>query len=94
MPSGEVALMAGVGLAIPPTCAITIVLQTISAGKTAAITDNLIVAFILKPAKPSDIGQSLVLWSEAGGLPMRFPEFRMQTIAMLLWPTADFSDGK
>jgi hypothetical protein len=41
MPSGEVAPMVGVGLAIPLTCAIA-ALQTISAGNIMAINDNLI----------------------------------------------------
>jgi hypothetical protein len=41
MPSGEVVPMDGVGLAIPLTCAIA-VLQTTSAGRIAAINDNLI----------------------------------------------------
>ncbi|MEA2942756.1 MAG: hypothetical protein QOD09_3285 [Bradyrhizobium sp.] len=39
-PSGEVAPMVGVGLAIPLTCAIA-TLQTTSAGRIAAINDNL-----------------------------------------------------
>jgi hypothetical protein len=39
-PSGEVAPMVGVGLAIPLTCA-TAALQTISAGRTTAISENL-----------------------------------------------------
>jgi hypothetical protein len=47
-PSGEVAPRLGVGLAIPLTCAIA-PLQTISAGRTAAINDNLIVILLLKP---------------------------------------------
>jgi hypothetical protein len=41
MPSGEVAPMVGVGLAIPVTCA-TATLQKKSAGMTAAISENLI----------------------------------------------------
>jgi hypothetical protein len=41
MPSGEVAPMVGVGLAIPLTCAIA-ALQTTSAGRIAAINDSLI----------------------------------------------------
>jgi hypothetical protein len=41
MPSGEVAPMVGVGVAIPLTCAIA-ALQTTSAGSIAAINDNLI----------------------------------------------------
>jgi hypothetical protein len=40
MPSGEVAVRVGVGVAIPLTCAIA-TLQTTSAGRTAAISDNL-----------------------------------------------------
>ena len=43
MPSGEVAAIVGVGLAIPLTCAIAAALQTTSARSTAAIIDNLIV---------------------------------------------------
>ncbi len=50
-PSGEVAPTVGVGLAIPLTCAIA-PLQTISAGRTAAINDNLIGNLPLKPALP------------------------------------------
>jgi hypothetical protein len=51
MPSGEVAPMVGVGLAIPLTCAIA-ALQTTSAGRTAAINDNLIGILPCKPASP------------------------------------------
>ena len=40
MPSGEVAARLGVGLAIPLTCAVA-ALQTTSAGRIAAINDNL-----------------------------------------------------
>src|SRR5437879_4646654 len=40
MPSGEVAPMVGVGLAIPLTCAMA-ALQTTNAGRTAAINENL-----------------------------------------------------
>jgi hypothetical protein len=40
MPSGEVALIVGVGVAIPPTCAMA-ALQTKATGKTA-INENLI----------------------------------------------------
>jgi hypothetical protein len=40
MPSGEVAPMVGVGLAIPLTCAMA-ALQTTSAGRIVAIHDNL-----------------------------------------------------
>jgi hypothetical protein len=50
MPSGEVAPIVGVGVTVSSTCAIAAVLQTTSAGKTAAITDNLIVVIHLKPA--------------------------------------------
>ena len=74
-PSGEVAAIVGVGLAIPLTCAMA-ALQTTSAGKTAAINDNLIVGLasmsisfgtFLLGARQSDIGQSLVLrWSMLG----------------------------
>jgi hypothetical protein len=47
MPSGEVAPMTGVGLAIPVTCAMA-ALQTISAGKTTAINESLICILHLK----------------------------------------------
>jgi len=50
-PSGEVAPMIGVGLAIPLICAMA-PLQTISAGRIAAIHDNLIGNLPLKPALP------------------------------------------
>jgi hypothetical protein len=60
-PSGEVALRVGVGLAIPLTCAMA-ALQTISAGRTAAINDNLTgtlrFAAISSGARLSGIGQS------------------------------------
>jgi hypothetical protein len=48
MPSGEVAPIVGVGVTESSTCAIA-ALQTISAGKTAAITDSLAVVLLLKP---------------------------------------------
>jgi hypothetical protein len=51
VPSGEVAPMVGVGLAIPLTCAMA-VLQTTSAGRTAAVHNNLIGNLPLKPALP------------------------------------------
>jgi len=51
MPSGEVAPMVGVGLAIPLTCAMA-PLQTISATRIAVIHDNLIGNLPLKPALP------------------------------------------
>jgi hypothetical protein len=51
MPSGEVAPMVSVGLAIPLTCAMA-ALQTTSAGRIAAIHDNLIGNLPLKPALP------------------------------------------
>jgi hypothetical protein len=51
MPSGEVAPMVGVGLAIPLTCAVA-ALQTTSAGRIAAINDNLIGILPGKPASP------------------------------------------
>ena len=51
MPSGEVAPMVGVGLAIPLTCA-TAALQMTSAGRIAVIHDNLIGNLPLKPALP------------------------------------------
>jgi hypothetical protein len=50
-PSGEVAPMVGVGLAIPLICA-RAPLQTISAARIAAIHDNLIGNLPLKPALP------------------------------------------
>jgi hypothetical protein len=63
MPSGEVAPMLGVGLAIPLTCAMA-ALQITSAGRTAAInehlTRNLRFATISPGARLSDIGQSLI----------------------------------
>jgi hypothetical protein len=55
MPSGEVTPMVGVGLAIPLTCAIA-VLQTTSAGMTAAINDSLIASLPLKSALPELTG--------------------------------------
>jgi hypothetical protein len=51
IPSGEVAPMVGVGVAIPVTCA-TATLQTKSAGMTAAISENLSGALGLPPASP------------------------------------------
>jgi hypothetical protein len=51
MPSGEVAARLGVGLAIPLTCAVA-ALQTTSAGRIAAINDNLIGILPCKPASP------------------------------------------
>jgi hypothetical protein len=63
MPSGEVAPIEGVGLAIPLTCAMA-ALQTTSAGRTAAINENLTrilrFATISPGARLSDIGQSLI----------------------------------
>jgi len=74
IPSGEVAPMVAVGLAIPVTCAMA-TLQTKSAGMTAATNENLIVvlrfptalpqrapinlAMITLGARLSDIAQSL-----------------------------------
>jgi len=62
MPSGEVAPMVGVGLAIPLTCAMA-ALQTTSVGRSAAINETLtrILPFakILPGARQSDIGRSL-----------------------------------
>jgi hypothetical protein len=49
MPSGEVAAIVGVGLAIPVTCAMAAALQT-SAEKTAAINDDFILNLLMKPA--------------------------------------------
>lgn len=48
-PSGEVAAIVGVGLAMPLVCAMAAALQTTSAGKTAAINDSLILNLLLKP---------------------------------------------
>jgi hypothetical protein len=63
MPSGEVAPMDGVGLAIPLTCAMA-ALQTTSAKRPAAINENLTCvprfATIAPGARLSDIGQSLI----------------------------------
>jgi hypothetical protein len=53
MPSGEVAAIVGVGLAIPLTCAKAVALQRTSAEKTAAINDNFILVLLLKPASPT-----------------------------------------
>ena len=52
MPSGEVAPIVGVGVTASSTCAIA-ALQTISAEKTTAINDNLIVVLLLTPASPN-----------------------------------------
>jgi hypothetical protein len=52
MPSGEVAPIVGVGATESSTCAIA-ALQRASAGKSAAINDNLIVVLLLPPASPS-----------------------------------------
>jgi hypothetical protein len=51
MPSGEVAPMVGVGLAIPVTCA-TAALQMKSAGMTAATNEYLIGVFRFPAASP------------------------------------------
>jgi hypothetical protein len=58
MPSGEVAPMVGVGAAMPVTCAMA-ALQTTSAGKIAAINDNLIWHPLLKPAFIDDPERAL-----------------------------------
>jgi hypothetical protein len=50
-PSGEVAPMVGVGLAIPLTCAMA-ALQSTSAGRTAAINENLIGVLRMATALP------------------------------------------
>jgi len=50
-PSGEVAPMVGVGLAIPVTCA-TAMLLTNSNGMTAAINENLVAVPLLPAASP------------------------------------------
>lgn len=49
-PSGEVAAIAGVGVAIPLICAMAAALQATSARRTAAINDNLILNLPLKKA--------------------------------------------
>jgi hypothetical protein len=49
MPSGEVAAIVGVGLAIPLTCAKAAALPRISAEKTAAINDDFILNLLLNP---------------------------------------------
>jgi hypothetical protein len=49
-PSGEVAAIVGVGLAMPLICARAAALQTTSAGTTAAINDHLILNLLSKPA--------------------------------------------
>ena len=51
MPSGDVAPIVGVGITESATCAIA-AWQTISAGKTAAITDSLAVVLFLELASP------------------------------------------
>jgi len=51
IPSGEVAPMVGVGVAIPLTCA-TAMLLTSSTGMTAAINENLLAAPLLPAASP------------------------------------------
>jgi hypothetical protein len=50
-PSGEVALIEGVGVAAPPTCAVA-TLETTSAGSTAAISQILMGILRLKAASP------------------------------------------
>jgi hypothetical protein len=52
-PSGEVAPTVGVGLAIPPTCAIA-ALQAKTAGSTATINENLIGILLLEPARSTN----------------------------------------
>jgi hypothetical protein len=59
IPSGEVAPMVGVGLAIPVTCALA-TLQTKSAGITAATNENLIGALRLPAALPQRAPINLV----------------------------------
>lgn len=49
MPSGDVAPIVGVGLAIPLTCAMA-ALQTTIAGRTVTINENLIGTLLLRPA--------------------------------------------
>jgi hypothetical protein len=58
IPSGEVAPMVGVGVAIPVTCA-TAMLQTKSAGMTAAISENLFRALGLAAASPRRVPMSI-----------------------------------
>jgi hypothetical protein len=66
MPSGEVAPKLGVGLAIPLTCAMT-GLQTTSAGRTAAINENLMGLLLMQPAserpQPVDDPERIVAMS-------------------------------
>jgi len=57
-PSGEVAPIVGVGAAIPLTCAMT-PLQTKSAGRTAAISENRIGILRLKTAPPRRTSTSI-----------------------------------
>jgi hypothetical protein len=49
-PSGEVAAIVGVGLAMPLICAMAAALQMTSAGSKAAINDSLILNLLLKRA--------------------------------------------
>jgi hypothetical protein len=81
MPSGEVAPIVGVGVAVPPTCAMA-TLQTKSVGRTAAINETLtgILRFAtVSLARLSDIRLSLngcagsecfghLSWSQGGWL--------------------------
>jgi hypothetical protein len=58
IPSGEVAPIVGVGVAMPVTCA-TAMLQTKSAGMTAAISENLIGALGLLAVSPGRAPMSI-----------------------------------
>jgi hypothetical protein len=58
MPSGEVAPMVGVGVAMPLTCAMATLL-TKSAGRTAAINENLMGVLRLQTASPRRASMSI-----------------------------------
>jgi hypothetical protein len=58
IPSGDVAPMVGVGVAIPVTCAIA-ALQTKSAGRTATTSENLIGVLRLAAALPQPASMSI-----------------------------------
>jgi hypothetical protein len=57
VPSGEVAPSVGVGLAVPPTCAMATLLTT-NAGRTAAINESLTSAIRLPSALPQRLSVS------------------------------------
>jgi hypothetical protein len=58
IPSGEVAPTVGVGVAVPPTCAMA-TLQTKSAGMTAATNENLIGVLHMPSALPRQAPMSI-----------------------------------